>query len=366
MRTLISDADPARWIPVLGFAILSLALLLFYFSAVRPRRGTTEWMSRVGRRPFVPLRCERLRPLDFVWCILSSACGAALYVCAAAGFARFSPDLTALLPAGVCAAGYLALRLAGANALAAACSAVMLPVMLPGSLINAGLVLASLLLLLLWLGREAKKGLFPAGLLVPGFTLLFGAAVLREHRLLWLAPVYVGAYIFAQVQRWHFGAEKHGRRLLVSVFLTALCVAVCAPALYAARLVLASGSLSALDARFFPEFLQKSRAALAALTPAVPAPLRWRECYLLLYAAASVLPVLHGLIRQRQLRCAALLLLPLPFLALRFTGGSDLLALALPALPAWTLTALGRRWRGAEVLCAVMIPLFYIMELWIP
>ena len=198
------------------------------------------------------------------------------------------------------------------------------------------------------------------------FTLLCGAAVLREHRLLWLAPVYAGAYVFAQAQRWHFGREKRGRRLLLSLFLTALTVAVCAPALYAGRLVLAAGNLSVLNARFFPDFLCKAQAALAALPPVTPAPLRWRECYLLLYAAASVFPVLHGLIRQHQLRCAALLLLPLPFLALRFTGGSDLLALALPALPAWTLTNLGRRWRGAEVLCVVMIPLFYIMELLIP
>ena len=39
---------------------------------------------------------------------------------------------------------------------------------------------------------------------------------------------------------------------------------------------------------------------------------------------------------------------------------------ALLALPAWTLTTLGRRWRGAEILCAVAMPLFYLMELWIP
>ena len=322
MGALISDASPARFVPVLGFAILSLALLLFYFIAVRPRRGTTEWFSRVGTRPFTPLRCEKLCWTDIIWCVLSADLGAALSVLA---FFPLAAEVKAmLLPAGICAVCYVALRLLGADALSSGCSAVMLPVMLPGSLVNAGLVLASLAVLLLWLGRDPKKGLLPAALLLPGFT------------------------------------------LLLSLFLTALTVAVCAPALYAGRLVLAAGNLSVLNARFFPDFLRKAQAALAALPPVTPAPLRWRECYLLLYAAASVFPVLHGLIRQHQLRCAALLLLPLPFLALRFTGGSDLLALALPALPAWTLTNLGRRWRGAEVLCVVMIPLFYIMELLIP
>ena len=66
MGALISDARPARFVPVLGFAILSLALLLFYFIAVRPRRGTTEWFSRVGTRPFAPLRCEKLCWTDII------------------------------------------------------------------------------------------------------------------------------------------------------------------------------------------------------------------------------------------------------------------------------------------------------------
>ena len=111
MGALISDASPARFVPVLGFAILSLALLLFYFIAVRPRRGTTEWFSRVGTRPFTPLRCEKLCWTDIIWCVLSADLGAALSVLA---FFPLAAEVKAmLLPAGICAVCYVALRLLG-------------------------------------------------------------------------------------------------------------------------------------------------------------------------------------------------------------------------------------------------------------
>ena len=194
--------------------------------------------------------------------------------------------------------------------------------------------------------------------------------MLLDGRFFWLAPVYVGAYVFAQLQRWHFAEHARLRALLASLGLTVLTVALCVPVLYAGRELLAGKSFAVLglaDGSFFSALLGALGRGFAGLRQTAPETvLRWRECYVLLYAAASLLPVLHGLIRLRELRCAALLLLPLPFFALRLLGGVDLLPAALLALPAWTLTTLGRRWRGAEILCAVAMPLFYLMELWIP
>ena len=352
----MADWAPEHFVPVAGFLILALALLLFYFSAMRPRRGTTEWMGRIDRPRFAALRCGRLRAPDALWGVLTAACGAAAAVLAASGFAlraeAFLHWQTAYA-ALEAAAAYLWLRLLCADALTAALSAALLPAMLPEGP-AAALVLLSLPVLQLWMGRDPKKGLFPAGLLLPGFTLLFGAAVLLDGRFFWLAPVYVGAYVFAQLQRWHFAEHARLRALLASLGLTVLTVALCVPVLYAGRELLAGKSFAVLglaDGSFFS-------ALLGALG--------WGFAGLRQYAAASLLPVLHGLIRLRELRCAALLLLPLPFFALRLLGGVDLLPAALLALPAWTLTTLGRRWRGAEILCAVAMPLFYLMELWIP
>ena len=56
MEFLLPVWSLSRLIPVLGFVILALALILFYFSAMRPRRGTTEWMSRLDRPRFSALR----------------------------------------------------------------------------------------------------------------------------------------------------------------------------------------------------------------------------------------------------------------------------------------------------------------------
>lgn len=366
------DWAPEHFLPVTGFLILALALLLFYFSAMRPRRGTTEWMGKLDRPRFTALRCGRLHAPDALWGVLTTACGAAVAVLAASGFALWTEAFLhwqTAYAALEAAAAYLWLRLLCADALTAALSAVLLPAMLPEGPSSA-LVLLSLPVLQLWMGRDPKKGLFPAGLLLPGFTLLFGAAVLLDGRFFWLAPVYVGAYIFAQVQRWHFSGHARLRALLASLGLTALTVALCVPVLYAGRSLLAGKSLASLglcDGSFFPALLDALRQGLSGLRQTAPETvLRWRECYVLLYAAASLLPVLHGLIRLHELRCAALLLLPVPFFALRLLGGVDLLPAALLTLPAWTLTTLGRRWRGAEILCAVAMPLFYLMELWIP
>lgn len=61
-----------------------------------------------------------------------------------------------------------------------------------------------------------------------------------------------------------------------------------------------------------------------------------------------------------------MLLLPLPFAALWLLGGYPAMALALLPLPAWALSTLGKRWRAAEILSAAAMPLFYLMELWLP
>ena len=187
----MADWAPEHFVPVAGFLILALALLLFYFSAMRPRRGTTEWMGRIDRPRFAALRCGRLRAPDALWGVLTAACGAAAAVLAASGFAlraeAFLHWQTAYA-ALEAAAAYLWLRLLCADALTAALSAALLPAMLPEGP-AAALVLLSLPVLQLWMGRDPKKGLFPAGLLLPGFTLLFGAAVLLDGRFFWLAPV---------------------------------------------------------------------------------------------------------------------------------------------------------------------------------
>lgn len=372
MDIRLADLAPEHFAPVAGFAILALALLLFYFSAMRPRRGTTEWMAKLDRPQFAALRCRRLCAADALWGVLSAVCGAAVSALAASGFAlraeAFLHWQTAYA-ALEAAAAYLWLRLLCADALTAAVSALLLPAMLPEGP-SAALVLLSLPVLQLWLGREPKKGLFPAGLLLPVFTLLFGAAVMLNAKLFWLAPVYVGAYVFAQLQRWKFADCARAGTPAVSLGLTALTVAVCVPLLYAGRLLLAGTRLAApglAGGGFFSALLGALGRGFSGLLRFAPETvLQWRECYVLLYAAASVLPVLHGLLRLRELRCAALLLLPLPFFALRLLGGVDLLPAALLALPAWSLTTLGRRWRGAEILCAAAMPLFYLMELWIP
>ena len=92
----MADWAPEHFVPVAGFLILALALLLFYFSAMRPRRGTTEWMGRIDRPRFAALRCGRLRALDAPWGVLAAVCGAAAAVLAASAFAPQTADFLRL------------------------------------------------------------------------------------------------------------------------------------------------------------------------------------------------------------------------------------------------------------------------------
>ena len=125
----MADWAPEHFVPVAGFLILALALLLFYFSAMRPRRGTTEWMGRIDRPRFTALRCGRLRALDAPWGVLAAVCGATVAVLAASAFAPQTADFLRLqmaFAAAEAAAAYLWLRLLCADALTAALSAALL------------------------------------------------------------------------------------------------------------------------------------------------------------------------------------------------------------------------------------------------
>ena len=361
MAFQMTDWEAAHIVPVLGFAILAVALLLFFFLAVAPRRGTTEWMSRVGRKSLTALRYERLRLTDFLWTALAALGGAGISLLAGGSLGW------KLLLYAACAAGfYLSLRLFCADALTSALYAALLPAMLPETPLPSALMVASLLALLLWLGRDPAEGLFPWALLLPVFTLLFGAAVLLEHRLFWLAAIYPAAYLLAQVQRWRAGDEERGGRFLISLVLTPLTVALCAAGLYLVRLWLA-GETPAGARTLLSDFCAAFLRLLRELRPVGrTVRLQWRECYLLLYAAASVPPALYGLLVRRELRCLTMLLLLLPFAALWLLGGYPAMALALLPLPAWALSTLGKRWRAAEILSAAAMPLFYLMELWLP
>lgn len=361
MAFRMTDWEATHIVPVLGFAILTVALLLFFFQAVPPRRGTTEWMSLVGRKSLTALRCERLRLTDFLWTALAALGGAGISLLAG-GQPGWKTPLCA-----ACAAGfYLSLRLFCADALTSALYAALLPAMLPETPLPAALLVASLLVLLLWLGRDPAEGLFPRALLLPVFTLLFGAAVLLEHRLFWLAAIYPAAYLLAQVQRWRTGDEERGGRFLISLVLTPLTVALCVAGLYLVRLRLAGGAVSDVKTLLSGSCASFLRLLRELRPEGRTVRLQWRECYLLLYAAASVPPALYGLFVRRELRCLAMLLLPLPFAALWLFGGYPVLALALLPLPAWALSTLGKRWRAAEILSAAAMPLFYLMELWLP
>ena len=66
--------DPLLLCLLLICAVFSAISVLQYFRAIRPRRGTTEWMQKVDVRSFGPLRLYKPAAADVIWAFLTVLC----------------------------------------------------------------------------------------------------------------------------------------------------------------------------------------------------------------------------------------------------------------------------------------------------
>ena len=57
---------------LVGFGVIACLSVPAYFVALRPRRGTTEWMRRLDQPHFAPLQAQGLRWADALWAVLAA------------------------------------------------------------------------------------------------------------------------------------------------------------------------------------------------------------------------------------------------------------------------------------------------------
>ena len=67
------------WLPlvILCAVLLSLSVPAYYY-AIRPRRGTTEWIKRLDPPHFAPVQVQFPGWTDILWALLTAVCAAAL------------------------------------------------------------------------------------------------------------------------------------------------------------------------------------------------------------------------------------------------------------------------------------------------
>lgn len=283
-------------------------MLARYFTVLRPRAGTTEWIGRLTPPPWQPVSGCPLHGMD---------APAALLLCLAVTGLRLlehwlrfhalpvSPE--ALLPvlfAGLAAAcAHLLLRRLVGGMLPALSGALFFGLLQDGSLA----VTAALLGYVLW--RTAKR--CGGGWIVLS-VICFAAGLLKERALLLLLPLYPIGYVCTRLSR----RTGLGRSLALTLPLSLL------------------GALGVavlgwwMAGRFSPTEL-----ALGAL------------------AVLTLPELLHGLCRGRDLRCAMILLLLVSAAALWALSGLFLLPLPLAMALAWVWQRLCDR--GAAVSAAV-------------
>lgn len=327
-----------------AFAALSVPV---YFSALRPRKGTIEWIARVDKPHFSAPSISRLQRADAVLAPVAVFCAAGLSL--ADAWLRL-PELTwrdilqTVIPVAVFALGvYFLLRCLFGKPLPAFCGAVS-AALLQGAEPAAAAVSAALALLYCWMCAPADRAVLPRGLWLSGSVLFLTCAQLLCPATAWLLPAWLGAYVFTQIVRWRNGdPDRRGGRLTLSVFLTLLLCVLMTVALMAADANLSgrmTGGFNVLRSlRFYrtllPALGERFAALLVLPTASLWMSLPLSDLFLLLCGVAATVCALHGAVRLRECRCILLTALLLVFAALRVLGGTYLMTLPCILLLGW-------------------------------
>ncbi len=358
---------------LLCFAVAVLCAVL-YFRCLRPRRGTTEWMMRVDRPKAALLKTEALHWSDAVWLLVGAVCAVLLRFFYLFFWLRLHqrPNLFEVLisageffllrltlAAGLAVGLYLLIRLLFGKSLPALCAAALSGLTMDLYVDTLLLLSFSFLCLYLWMSGADEKPLFPRALWLGASGVLYAAALLSCWQTAWLAPFYLGCYAAKQIRRLRRGdPEQRIGRLILSLFLTALCLLLGGFGLYIAYASLSGraegGLLASLRSlEFYGSFLpilEQKLHELVALERDFIGSIRMRDVYLFLAGGVALVPLCHGAFRLRQRRCLWLLCLLPVFLCQWLLCGNYLLPLPLLLVLGYSWSVLCRRERGGWVL----------------
>lgn len=368
---------------------LAVLSVVFYFRALRPRRGTTEWMKRLERPKLSVFPVPSLHWSDFAWFLVSVTLSALLrfvflffrlklhlrpnvFGILSSGATFFLLQLA--LAAGLAAGIYLLLRCIFQKPLSAVCLAGMSGLLINRSSGTLMLLTFSLLCLYLWMSVDDNKPLLPGAFWLLTSGLLYCWALLTCWQAAWLTPFYLAAYVGKQILRFYRGDPAHRvRKLILSLFLTALALIL--------SVLLVSIVYVLLSGRYEGDLLQNLR-TLAFYRGLLPIgkekvgelfsrKMSFRESILvkdgLLFAfgALSLIPLCHGLFCKKDLRCLWLLVLAAVFTLPLLICGVYLMNLPMLLLLGYAWSVYCERRRGIfPVIYTLMLTGSYIVLLY--
>ncbi|MBE6984728.1 MAG: hypothetical protein E7434_03785 [Ruminococcaceae bacterium] len=373
--TILSDVYSRNILILTGVYMLAAIFLVpAYFVSLRPVRGTTEWMTRIDQPEFEPLSLNKFRWSDLPFALLSGVCAALLrmasFLCIylhhgiLPSLERVLPHLITsyLLPCAVLGiAVYLLLHSMFDSTLPAICVAILSGLMQIGNAWAAAFTMLSLLFLWLWTALDADSGLLVRALTLLAALVCYGLALLRYWALLWLLPLFLAAYIYAQIYRWRKTSKKgRGMRLglsLLFLFFTFFAAFVAAWAYYCCHKMHDPALM--LDIRLSLQVVFEELFSRLSHIRFVTDPLAGvlvRDAIFFLLGAVSLIPVVHGIIRWRDSQCIMLLSLIPCFVGIWLLGGMYLLVPMLALLLGWVLSVFAKRENSWLVIVFTVIP----------
>ncbi len=371
----LSDAYARNILITTGiFAVFAILLIPAYFISLRPAKGTTEWMSRIDPPEFEPLGSNNLRWSDLPFALLAGICAAVLrmasFLCIYlhngiyVTIHEILPSLSAsyLLPCALLGIVlYLLLRSMFDATLPAVCVAILAGLVQVGNAWAAALTALSLLFLWLWTSLDADSGLFVRTILFLISIACYGFALLRYWALLWLSPLFLAAYIYAQIYRWKKATHAgRGIRLALSLLLLFFVAFASFVASWAYYCIGKMGDPALmLDIRLSLEVVFSelgSRLCHIQLNPDPLSGVLARDAIIFLLGAVSLIPVINGIARWRDSLCFVLLALIPAFAAVWLVGGMYLFVPMLAILFGWVLSVIAKRGHSWLVITYSAVP----------
>lgn len=352
--------DPLLLCLLLICAVFSAISVLQYFRAIRPRRGTTEWMQKVDARSFGPLRLYKPAAADVIWAFLTVLCAACVRFCHlffSLGLHRLPGAMQLLLAArsfflqrillivlfALCI--YFLIRLLTGRPLPAICAALIGSLLQNHNNDTASFLALSLLLFLCWMGCSYNGGILRGLWLVLSLG-VYALCLLCSWECAWLSPVYVAGYLVVLIRRFRNGDPKNRlRKLILSLITMLLLIPAGCIALWIVYAHLSGraegGILSAMRTfAFYRQMVPVLKTKIYHLLTHRYGLLSYMVVYdgfLLILGGASCIPLLHNLFREKDSAAALLLMLLAAVGLLWIVSGMYLLSIPL-------LLILGKLW----------------------
>ena len=363
------------------FAILSVLIIPSYFIAVRPKRGTTEWMRRIDAPKFTAMAVQKLRWSDIAWVMLSSFCAAMLRLSGyllrylrrgwLQAISQHFDSLVwqRLIPCAIMSALlYLLLRSMIDQPLPAICGALLGGMMQMENYPAAIIVVLSFIFLWRFVAADVHMSLFAHSVLLFLSLVCYGVALLRYWTLIWLAPIYLAAYIFMQIYRWRNHSER-GVALAISLlllFFMAVGAVVCAWVYYCYRY---NQWQHVLNLQQFWDVMSVKfiNRVYCLIDLKHPLTVIYAEDIILLFiGGAAFVPVLHGAIARRDSFCLALLALIPSFVLMWLLSGTYLMVLILIFALTWVFERLNaREYPSLVIIFTVLTVIGFLAEYYI-